>query len=170
MATGTLRAPAATPAMRPATTRRQDTITVLLALWLMIGLFVDGWAHNNLDQIETFFTPWHALFYSGFTATALWIAWLVARERSAGRTWREAIPRGYEGSVAGVIIFGIGGVGDWLWHTIFGIEVSIDALLSPTHLILLTGILLIFSGPLRSAWSDPVEPEGLRSFVAPLLA
>ena len=170
MATGTLRAPAATPAMRPATTRRQDTITVLLGLWLMIGLFVDGWAHNNLDQIETFFTPWHALFYSGFTATALWIAWLVARERSAGRTWREAIPRGYDGAVAGVIIFGIGGVGDWLWHTIFGIEVSIDALLSPTHLILLTGMLLIFSGPLRSAWSDPVEPEGLRSFVAPLLA
>ena len=136
----------------------------------MIGLFVDGWAHNNLDQIETFFTPWHALFYSGFTATALWIASLVARQRSAGRTWREAIPRGYGGAVVGVIVFGIGGVGDWLWHTIFGIEVSIDALLSPTHLVLLTGMLLIFSGPLRSAWADPVEPKGLRSFMAPLLA
>jgi hypothetical protein len=169
MATGTLQA-TAQPARGPVTTRRQDTITVLLALWLMIGLFVDGWAHNNLDQLETFLTPWHALFYSGFTATALWIASLVARQRSAGRTWREAIPRGYEAAVVGVIVFGIGGVGDWLWHTIFGIEVSIDALLSPTHLVLLTGMLLIFSGPLRSAWADPVEPQGLRSFMAPLLA
>jgi hypothetical protein len=169
MATGTLQA-TAPPTSRPVTTRRQDTITVLLALWLMIGLFVDGWAHNNLDQLETFFTPWHALFYSGFTATALWIASLVARQRSAGRTWREAIPRGYEAVVVGVIVFGIGGVSDWLWHTIFGIEVSIDALLSPTHLVLLTGMLLIFSGPLRSAWADPVEPKRLRSFMAPLLA
>ena len=169
MATGTLQA-TASPSLRPVTTRRQDTITVLLALWLMIGLFVDGWAHNNLDQLETFFTPWHALFYSGFAATALWIATLVARQRSAGRPWRDAVPRGYEAAVIGVIVFGIGGVGDWLWHTIFGIEVSIDALLSPTHLILLTGMLLIFSGPLRSAWADPVEPQGLRSFLAPLLA
>ena len=136
----------------------------------MIGLFVDGWAHNNLDQIETFFTPWHALFYSGFTATALWIAWLVARQRPPAGPGARRSRRGYGGAVAGVIVFGIGGVGDWLWHTIFGIEVSIDALLSPTHLVLLTGMLLIFSGPLRSAWADPVEPEGLRSFLAPLLA
>ena len=40
-----------------------------------------------------------------------------------------------------------GAIGDMFWHIIFGIEVSIDALLSPTHLLLLIGALLILSGP-----------------------
>jgi hypothetical protein len=47
---------------------RDNFITILIGLWLMIGLFVDGWAHNNLQSLETFFTPWHAIFYSGFLA------------------------------------------------------------------------------------------------------
>ena len=42
---------------------------MVFATWLIVGIFVDGWAHNN-DKPETFFTPWHALFYSGFLATA----------------------------------------------------------------------------------------------------
>src|SRR3712207_9367096 len=54
----------------------QHLVTVAAATWLMVGLFVDGWAHNNLDtSLESFFTPWHALFYSGFTACAGWLAW-----------------------------------------------------------------------------------------------
>jgi hypothetical protein len=40
-----------------------------MGTWLMIGLFVDGWAHNNLGEaLETSFTPWNAVFYSGFAA------------------------------------------------------------------------------------------------------
>lgn len=38
----------------------------------MAGVFIDGFAHSNLrNTIEDFFTPWHAILYSGFTATAL---------------------------------------------------------------------------------------------------
>jgi hypothetical protein len=52
----------------------EHLVTVAVATWLMIGLFVDGWAHNNLDtSLESFFTPWHALFYSGFAACAGWL-------------------------------------------------------------------------------------------------
>src|SRR6266567_8991725 len=39
-----------------------------LSIWWMGGLFIDGWAHSNIPQLETFFTPWHAIFYSGFLA------------------------------------------------------------------------------------------------------
>jgi hypothetical protein len=39
-----------------------------------------------------------------------------------------------------------------LWHIVFGIEVDVEALLSPTHLLLATGLALMISGPARAAW------------------
>ena len=132
---------------------RADLLTVVLGLWLIAGLFVDGYAHNNLrGTLETFFTPWHAVLYSGFTACAAWIAWLTFQQAQAGRRGLNAIPVGYEWGLAGVFIFGLGGLGDMIWHTVFGIEVGTNALLSPTHLLLLTGGVLILGSPLRSAW------------------
>ncbi len=44
-----------------ATSVREDLVTALLATWLTIGGFVDGFAHRNLDTPETFFTPWHGI-------------------------------------------------------------------------------------------------------------
>src|SRR6266536_4204640 len=44
----------------------EDLVTLVLTAWLIGGLFLDGWAHNTRPQLETFFTPWHAVFYSGF--------------------------------------------------------------------------------------------------------
>jgi Tol biopolymer transport system component len=41
---------------------------------------------------------------------------------------------------------------DLIWHILFGIEVSVQALLSPTHLMLGLGAVLIVTGALRSAW------------------
>ena len=63
-----------------------------------------------------------------------------------------------------------GAIGDMFWHIVFGIEVSIDALLSPTHLLLLIGALLILSGPLRAAWFDDDPPPGLRPLLPAVLA
>jgi hypothetical protein len=129
------------------TSIKEDLVTSVLALWLIAGLFVDGWAHRNLSALETFFTPWHSLFYSGFTATALWMAYLVRKH--------SGVPVGYRIGITGVGVFALGGIGDLVWHTVFGIEVSLDALLSPTHLALLTGILLILTSPIRSSWHRP---------------
>jgi hypothetical protein len=67
---------------------------------------------------------------------------------------REALPVGYGPSLAGVLIFVASGVGDVAWHLLFGIEVDVEALLSPSHLVLVLGAGLIVSGPLRSAWSQ----------------
>lgn len=136
------------------TSRREDLTTVAAATWLMIGLFVDGWAHSELTELETFFTPWHALFYSGFTATGLWMLWLVHVRRRSGRALRDAVPPGYGLGVLGLAIFAVGGVGDAIWHTFLGIEVDIDALYSPTHVLLFTGMMLILTSPVRAAWQD----------------
>jgi hypothetical protein len=131
--------------------KKENLLTAVFGLWLITGLFVDGWAHTNRAELETFFTPWHGLFYSGFTATALWIAWMIRRRRISGSSLSESIPPGYRLAALGLGIFAIGGVGDSLWHTFLGIETGVDALISPTHIILLVGIVLIVGAPMRSA-------------------
>jgi hypothetical protein len=70
----------------------------------------------------------------------------------AGYTWKKALPAGYNLSLVGALVFGLGGVGDMIWHILLGIEVSTEALLSPTHLTLALGITLLATGPLRAAW------------------
>jgi hypothetical protein len=48
------------------------------------GALADAWAHTNIiDEIESFFTPWHALLYGGFTGTAAWTFWLAYRRGGA---------------------------------------------------------------------------------------
>jgi len=136
-------------------TRCGDLITIALSGWLIAGLFIDGWAHNTRPLLETFFTPWHAVFYSGFAAITGWIGWLVTSRRAPGRSWTQALPRGYVAAAAGVLAFGACGLGDMAWHEIFGIEQGISALLSPTHLGLFAGAFLIVTAPLRSLWADP---------------
>ncbi len=149
-----------------------DLITVVLGLWLIGGVFADGFAHNNLrDTLESFFTPWHAILYSGFTASALWISWLVAGQARAGLRGLNALPIGYEWGALGVIVFGLGGVGDLIWHSLFGIEVGSSALLSPTHLMLLFGGVLILSSPVRSAWCSSMRTKpGFLEFLPALLS
>lgn len=126
----------------------------LLSAWYLGGLFLDGWAHSHGKVDSSFFTPWHAVFYAGFFAVAslIVVSWLRGLQR--GYDWRQALPVGYLASLAGVAIFLIGGAGDMVWHELFGVEADVEALVSPTHLILAVGMLLILSGPLRSAWNS----------------
>jgi hypothetical protein len=80
------------PRGRPRTAWRDDLLTVLLAAWTTVGLFLDGWAHTNPSELETFLTPWHAVFYSGFAATATWIpgSWnaITCQDEAGGRPSR----------------------------------------------------------------------------------
>ncbi|MEA2241717.1 MAG: hypothetical protein QOD24_1273, partial [Solirubrobacteraceae bacterium] len=91
---GAPRRPRSAAAGQARMTPRGDLVTIALATWLIAGLFLDGWAHNTRPSLETFFTPWHAVFYSGFVAVALWIGWLARSRREPGRTWAQALPRG----------------------------------------------------------------------------
>lgn len=150
---------------------RDELVTVVLGAWLMVGLFVDGWAHNNAAELETFFTPWHALFYSGFAATTGWVGWKVIQGQDAGRRGLAAVPVGYGAALVGMVVFTVGGVGDFAWHEIFGIEQDLEALFSPTHLLLFVGIVAILSAPLRAAWATDAH-DAAPGYVAflPVLA
>ncbi|MDP9406569.1 MAG: hypothetical protein M3P95_01395 [Actinomycetota bacterium] len=78
-------------------TARQELVTVAFGTWLMVGLFVGGWSYSNLAELETFFTPWHALFYSGFMWTAAWVGWQALRT-GAHVAGPRALPLGYGGA------------------------------------------------------------------------
>lgn len=147
-----------TTATTPTTTdpvvgRRHELAVLLGSAWIMIGLFLDGWAHTNIPELESFFTPWHGVFYSGFALTALLVLARLRRRREAlpadQRSWAAVVDPATRGTVAGLALFAVGGVGDGIWHTLLGVETSIDALLSPTHVVMFLGLLLVLSTPLR---------------------
>ncbi len=149
---------------------RLDWAMVLLTGWWVGGAYLDGWAHQHGRVDQSFFTSWHAVLYSGFLAVAgLLLLTLLRNGRRGYRPWL-ALPAGYELSLVGVAVFGLAGAGDLVWHTLFGIEADVEALLSPTHLLLAVGAVLAMSGPLRALWRRPTATGGLIALLPMLLS
>jgi hypothetical protein len=121
-------------------------------LWILVGLFLDGWFHINRPDGESFFTPWHGILYSGVAATV--VVHLLQQRRAGGMT------PGYGPSLAGGLVVGAAGFVDGVWHTVFGVEADLNALLSPPHLLLITAGTLVFAGPLRAALRAPAGAAG----------
>lgn len=139
------------PAAQAVTSLRFDAAIAAASAWLIGGLYLDGWAHHRFASLETFFTPWHAVLYSGFVAlVAMLISVLLRHRKRTAAGLVAAVPAGYGLSLLGIGLFFVGGVGDMLWHILFGIEAGIEALLSPTHLVLALGGMLMVTGPLRA--------------------
>jgi hypothetical protein len=132
-----------------------DWLMAGLSTVFLGGLYLDGWAHNHGKVDQSFFTPWHAFFYAGFALTALALLVTAAINWRRGVALRAALPAGYGLALLGAALFAAGGVGDLIWHTLFGIEEDFEALVSPTHLLLGAGLALIVSAPLRAAWRRP---------------
>ena len=148
-------APAACKVGYPTVSARFEWLLTTAVLWLLFGVFLDGWAHNNVpDLIETFFTPWHAVLYSGFAATVVVLVIGYIGNLKAGYHWQRGLPKPYLWSIVGVLIFSLAGNMDLIWHELFGFEEDVEALLSPSHLSLAAGGILITSTILRSKWQD----------------
>lgn len=120
---------------------RFDFLVSVITLWISCGFFLDAWAHGHVP-VESFFTPYHGVFYSGMLALLVVLAIYGARGR---------IPRCYRYPLLGVPIFIASGIGDLGWHHFLGIEEGVDALLSPTHQGLGLGIFFVSAGPILSA-------------------
>jgi len=157
--------------IRPISSVWFDWAMAVLSGWYVGGLFLDGWAHNHDRVDSTFFTPWHGAFYSGFLVVALLIDLAMVRNILRGSSWMRAAPAGYELAAFGVPLFAFGGVFDLIWHQLFGFEVGIEPLLSPSHLLLATSMGLIVSAPLRAAWlREDSAPRGVIGWLPALLS
>lgn len=122
---------------------RFDAGFAALGLLLIAGNYLDGWAHAHKLADETFFTPWHGVAYGALLVIAAYLASDYLR-------WGRLRP-GYGWSAVGIAITTLGGLADMTWHTLFGIEVSLQAALSPPHLVLSLGLVLLVLGPWRAA-------------------
>lgn len=149
---------------------RRDTMVALAGLALIGGLYLDGWAHIHVPELETFLTPWHAILYSGFLLLSLAISLPVLFCRLRNLTWRAALPIGYGLGLLGIALFSLGGLTDLGWHSIFGVEADSEALLSPPLLLLAIGAGLMLTTPLRAAWRRPEASQHWSSWFAPLLS
>lgn len=159
-----------TAVVRTETSRAEDLAFLAALAWILVGLGFDGWAHRHRPELETFFTPWHAIFYSGFAATCAVGAWIIVRRRPHVATFRDALPPGYAPIIPALCLFAIGGIGDMIWHTVFGVETSLDALLSPTHLLMLVSMQIAAAAPLRAAWRRQGDSPTLAAIAVPVLA
>ncbi len=148
--------PPETPTAPRVASLRDDVIGVILGAALVGGVLIDAWAHTNvLSSDSGFFTPWHAMLYTGFAGSAAWTWWLAFRHRSENALWwRNSWPAGYGIGAIATLLFFVGGAMDMLWHSIFGVEVSIRAALSPSHLLISVAGTLLVTNQLRSWWAS----------------
>ena len=154
----------------PKTTARFNLAMALLSVWFIIGLFVDGAAHNHGAVDDSFFTPWHAILYASVAATGAALIYTQYQHVNRGFAWGKALPRGYFLSLVGVIMFLLGGILDLGWHEVFGLEPNIEALISPPHLLLAVSAFLFVSGPLRSAWQGAQAINDWQSLLPVLIS
>jgi len=137
----------------PKSSLRFDWIVAGLSAWIVGGLYLDGWAHHHGKVDDSFLTPWHAALYSGVLVMFLFLFLNQARNTFKGYPLQRSLPKGYLLSLIGVALFLLGGLLDFLWHAAFGVELDLEALLSPTHLLLATSGVLMVSGPIRALHS-----------------
>ncbi len=157
-----------TPALsdKPLSTLAFDWVYTSLLLLLSAGIYMDGWSHIEYGPDQSVFSEYHLLFYSSLAVIGIWLIANAARYLRQGFRGLNALPAGYLVSFFGVLIFGLGGALDLTGHTLFGFEADMEALLSPTHMMLFIGWAMIAVGPARAAASrrhrEAKEPSLLR--------
>jgi hypothetical protein len=139
-----------------------DLLVGLVGLWLAAGFLLDSWAHLHVP-VETFFTPYHATFYGAMVVGTLILAVFARRNSRLGFTGLDVLPAAYQSALWGVPVFFAGGIGDLIWHTFFGVEDRVEAVTSPTHLIIGLGVLLVVGAPIRSALQQRTVLRTLRA-------
>ena len=82
-----------------------DAVMLAVSSWLVGGIFLDGWAHSHLNLLDTFFTPWHAVLYTGGLAVASFLGATLVINHTRGLAWRRALPAGYDLSLLGMGLF-----------------------------------------------------------------
>ena len=107
---------------------------ILGMIWFLGGAWLDASAHTYLDEsLETFFTPWHAMLYTGYIFVLVFYVYI----KNKMKDYRFDI------GLLGGSIFAVGGASDLVWHTVLGIEEGIEPLLSASHILLFLGAFLM---------------------------
>src|SRR4029079_1724112 len=130
------------PILSPSTNALNFSMVVLMfaSIGSLMQISAGNWdvTSHLLSNPESFFTPSHALLYTGICILSLSsiigaILMLKFKELK-----RSGLDLSFKLLIIGSIISIISGPSDFIWHQTFGV----DGFLSPTHLMLITGMLI----------------------------
>ncbi|KUL40438.1 hypothetical protein [Actinoplanes awajinensis] len=138
-------------------TARERWVLLIASAWLVIGLQLDAYAHATTPELETFWTPWHGVLYSGIAASGFTLLWIMRSRLPAIPTYRSllALPNALRIPMGGMAALLVGGGVDTLWHNIFGIEKNLEIFVSPSHELIILGMVLVAMGPALMLATSP---------------
>ncbi len=153
-------------------TKKFDIIFTIFSVIFIMGAMTDGWAHNHIGaDLDPFFTPWHAMMYGGFFLILIHLSVALLKKLRKNKSIHAMLPEGYALSAIGAVLFLIAGFSDMMWHLAFGVEEKVvDALLSPTHMILTLGAAMMIAGPLRVSWRKREESFNLTAHLPAVIS
>jgi hypothetical protein len=121
------------------------TVSVSVLILATVGVFIQtegaSWdvMSHLLRRPETFFIPSHTMLYAGVGLLTIAATISVYLLRKNGKEIRiESFSTALKLLIIGSAVSLVAGPSDYLWHQTFGV----DGLLSPTHLTLVTGMLI----------------------------
>jgi len=123
---------------------RPSKFIVIILVLSLVGSVSEIWGgswditSHLLGAPETFFTPPHAVLYSGVGISliaSIFASVMLFRDKELRNI---SVSFGLKLIIIGSVIQIFAGPSDYTWHEMFGT----DGLLSPTHLTLITGILI----------------------------
>ncbi len=116
------------------------TLFSIASLGSILQIFGGNWdvTSHLLLKPETFLTPSHTLLYGGIMLlliSTLASVYLLARHNEIKK---DPLYFCFKMLIVGSALSIISGPSDFVWHEVFGV----DGFLSPTHLLLITGMLI----------------------------
>lgn len=119
--------------------RRMAAGYVVLSIGVLVAISGGTWDVTNhlLNRPETFFSPPHAVLYTGAGTAVVGAAFVLSASRAEKR-------RDFPAKVAlvGIALLVSAGPVDFGWHSVFGL----DGLLSPPHAVLVSGMVMSGAG------------------------
>ncbi len=153
---------------RPLSTLAFDWLYVSLSLLLTVGIMMDVWSHLTFGPDQSIFNEYHLLFYGSMSALLVLLSGLLFNNWRAGYPLGIALPQGYGIGLLATILFSIAGVIDLTGHALFGFESDVEALTSPTHLLLFITWFLILFAPVQATRARIAATGQPASFVQSL--
>ena len=146
-----------------------DWIITVLIMVATAGVLFDEWSHRTYGSDQSVLNPFHVTFFAGdgFHFLILLGLWFYNVRR--GYTFSKALPKGYLASLVALGAFGASGFADQLGHALFGFEVGLEGLLSPTHVVLFLLGGVIVAGPVRATLARLGSAKPSLTSLLPLL-
>lgn len=132
-----------------------DFYIALMSFIVIIGFTLDFREHRlgKSFEEEGYITLFHSLAFLSFFAILLGVFFVVLYNRfSCNDKWIKTIPKNYGTSIIGIFLFCLSSLTDFIWHIIFGFESGVEAITSPSHILMGIGFVLLIISPLRKIW------------------